>query len=165
MYCLFLGLWCIEEQGIRCLEKLGLQSQWLKNMTVVGPSVLLSPKQVFHGALSAGLLPTFIDPPDPDFSTVVSIVFLLIINYDNFYLLRVLVVLTFFFVISGRRKKICSCYLSRKSGVFCHWTLCTGMVNGQPPCCWVYSYLSYWLALGPSWNIQISRTQDMYECT
>lgn len=63
-------IWCIEEEGINCFEKLGLQSQWLRNMSVVGPSALLTPTQLFHGALSAGLLPMFDEPPDPDNVTV-----------------------------------------------------------------------------------------------
>lgn len=59
-------VWCIEEEGIRCLEKLGLQAQWLRNMSRMGSKALIEPTQIFLGALAAGLLPSFIDPPDPE---------------------------------------------------------------------------------------------------
>ncbi|CAH1395017.1 unnamed protein product [Nezara viridula] len=59
-------VWCIEEEGIRCLEKLGLQTQWLRNMSRMGSKALIEPSHIFLGALAAGLLPSFIDPPDPE---------------------------------------------------------------------------------------------------
>ncbi|XP_066905292.1 fap1 adhesin [Halyomorpha halys] len=73
-------IWCIEEEGVRCLEKLGLQTQWLRNMSRMGSKALIEPTQIFLGALAAGLLPSFVDPPDPEANNEVE---------ERFYVLTI----------------------------------------------------------------------------